>query len=71
MKSKRLQSFLGMLTTAGLFYLGDCIVVVTSRDHPGVPWYESGIYAAGPFGFFLTAACFLAAVGSLLFGRRR
>ena len=70
MKSKR-RIFLALLAISGVFYAVDCLVVVTLGKHPDVPWYESGIYAGGPFGFLVTGFLFVFAFGFLLFGRGR
>jgi hypothetical protein len=70
-KSARLRIFLALLVTSGAFYVVDCLIVLTEKDRPDVPWYESGIYAGGPFGFFLTAAVLVFALGVLLFAKDR
>lgn len=56
---------------SGAFYVVDCLIVLTEADRPDVPWYESGIYAGGPFGFLLTAAILVFALGVLLFAKDR
>jgi hypothetical protein len=68
-KSKRLEVFCGLLILGGVFYVVDCLTVIIFKDHPEVPWFESGIYAGGPAGFFWTAATIVCAFGYLIFGK--
>jgi hypothetical protein len=71
-KSKRLQVFFALLGMSVVFYIIDCLVVLLiDVRRPDVPWYEIGIYAGGPFGFFITAALFVFAPGVLLFAKDR
>ena len=71
MKSARLRVFLALLGMSGAFYVVDCLIVLTHKHSPDVPWYESGIHAGGPFGFAVTAAIFVFALGVLLFAKDR
>jgi hypothetical protein len=70
-KSKRLETFCALLTLGGAFYVVDCLVVILLKDHPDVPWFERGIYAASPAGFFWTAGTIVCAFGYLIFGKDR
>ena len=51
-KPTRLRVFFCFLAVSGLFYLVDCLVFF--REHPELPWFETGIYATSPAGFYLT-----------------
>jgi hypothetical protein len=66
-----LRAFFALLALSGVFYVIDCLVVLTDKDRPDVPWYESGIHAGGPFGFVVTAAIFVFAIGVLHFAKNR
>ena len=73
MITKRKNICFGLLTASGIFYVVDCLTVIIAGDHPGVPWYESGIYAASPFGIFMTGGFLLyviavVGVGALVAG---
>lgn len=68
-KSKRLEGFCVLLLLGGVFYVIDCLVVIAFNRHPEVPWFERGIYAGSPAGFFWTAGTILCALGYLVFGK--
>ena len=57
------------LSCSAAFYLFDCFTAF--REHPDLPWFETGIYAGGPAGFFLTAGFAVFGLGVLLFARYR
>jgi hypothetical protein len=67
-KSKRLEVFCALLILGVFFYIVDCLVVILFKGHLDVPWFEAGIYAVGPAGFFWTAGTIVCAVGYLIFG---
>jgi hypothetical protein len=68
-KSKRLEVFCALLILGGVFYVVDCLVVILFKHHQEVPWFERGIYAGGPVGFFWTAATIVCAFGYLILGK--
>ena len=71
-KTARFRVFLALLALSVGFYVADCFLVLfISKNRPDVPWYESGIYAARPFGFSLSVAMFVFAFVVLLFGKDR
>jgi hypothetical protein len=70
-KSKQLEVFCALLILGGFFYDVDCLIVILFKRHPEVPWFESGIYAGGPAGFFWTAGTIVCAFGYLIFGKRK
>jgi hypothetical protein len=67
-KSTRLRVFFGILLLGLFFYLADCISPFKAQ-HPDLPWLESGVYAGGPAGFFLTIIFVVGAFGYLIFGK--
>ena len=68
-KSKQLEVFSVLLLLGGVYYVIDCLIVIVFNRHPEVPWYEAGIYAGSPAGFFFTAVTILCAFGYLIFGK--
>jgi hypothetical protein len=64
--SKRFRLFFKLMLSAGVFYLLDCLV--SFKAHPEMPWYESGIYARGPFAVF-TVTLLVGAIGYSIFGK--
>jgi hypothetical protein len=66
-KPTRLRMFSFFLTAGGIFYLVDCLV--SFRDHPELPWFETGIYAGSPAGFYLTIVFIIVAFGYLILGK--
>jgi hypothetical protein len=66
-KTSRVGIFCGLLGVSCIFYVVDCFFAF--RDHPDVPWFESGIYAGGPIGFLATVLCVVFAFGYLIFGK--
>jgi hypothetical protein len=61
----RMSSF--FLTAGGIFYQVDCLVPF--RQHPELAWSETGIYAGGPAGFYLTVGFIVVTFGYLIFGK--
>jgi hypothetical protein len=68
-KSTRVRLFLFFLAAGVTFYLVDCLISFTK--YPQIPWFETGIYAGGPAGFYLTVVSFVAAFGCLLFKKTK
>jgi hypothetical protein len=66
-RASRVGFFCALLSLSFIFYFVDCLL--SFRDHPDVPWFESGIYAGGPIGFLATVLCVVFAFGYLIFGR--
>lgn len=64
---RRLKMFFAFLMGGGICYVGDCLV--SFREHPDLPWFETGIYAGGPAGFYLSAGCIVFAFGYFFFGK--
>jgi hypothetical protein len=53
--SRRFKFYSSWLMVGVFFYLVDCFVVtLVDETSFGVPWYERGIFALGPFGIVLT-----------------
>jgi hypothetical protein len=52
---------------AVIFYCTDC--AGASKEHPDVPWIESGVYAGGLFGFFATIAMVFVGFVILIIGK--
>lgn len=66
-KLTRLSGFLLFFSLGVVFYLTYCLF--NFKEHPDLPWYETGIYEGGLRGFPV-AVCFVAvALLFLLFGR--
>jgi hypothetical protein len=63
-KPTRLQLSASSLVIGCGSYLIDCLLSFSS--HLNVPWIEAGIFAGGPFGFFLTVICVLVSIGYLI-----
>jgi hypothetical protein len=68
-KSKRLEYFLLFASFGVFFYLIDCLL--SRANYQELPWFETGIYAASPYGFPLAVFFVVMAFGYLLFGRDR
>ena len=68
-KSNRLEVVWALLLLGVVFYAIDCLVVIAFKRHPEVPWFERGIYAGSPAGFFWTAGIIVIAFGYLIFGK--
>jgi hypothetical protein len=66
-KATRLRTFSYFLATGGTFYLVDCLVSFT--EHLELPWFETGIYAGGAAGFFLSIGFIVIAFGYLILGK--
>jgi len=67
-KSSRLRLFLVFFTAGVVFYLMDCLF--NFKEHPDLPWYETGIYETTPRGFILNMLFILFAIAQLFYGRR-
>ena len=64
-KSRRLRNALGLIMLGVIWYLLDCAFQIT--DHPDLPWFERGIYAGSPFGFYMDAMFVVAGLGYFIF----
>jgi hypothetical protein len=63
-KPTRWNGFLLFFALAVVWYLYDCLLHF--REHPDLPWYETGIYT-GPWGFPRVVLLAVLALGFLLF----
>ncbi len=68
-KLKRLKGFCILLLLGSVLYVLDCVIVIAFNGHADVPWFERGIYAGSPAGFFWTAATIFCAHGYLIVGK--
>jgi hypothetical protein len=50
----------------GAFYLVDCLIGII-RAPAGTPFFERGVYAGGPAGFWVTVVVFLVGIWHLIF----
>ncbi len=61
----RMGRFYFLIAFGVLWYLLHCNF--NSNEHPGVPWYETGLHTAGAKGFSVVIAAFVLAFAQLLF----
>ncbi len=64
--NSRLHSFCGGLLAIIMFYTIDCGMGAAPT---GMPFWERGFYAGGPFGIFATAILLLAFIRHIVFER--
>jgi len=68
-KPTRFKIFSGILLFAVFCYLVDCLG--TYDRHPELPWFQRGIYAGGPTGFYATVCFAIGAFVYLIVGKDR
>lgn len=59
----RMGQFYFFIAFGAFWYFLHCDF--NSSDHPGIPWYETGLHTAGALGFFVVIAAFILALVQL------
>lgn len=60
---RRIRLFWFLIAFGVFWYLLHCDF--NSKDHPGIPWYETGLHAGGAYGFTVVIAAFILALVQL------